>query len=59
MEISTSIPSQIAYGFSERFSDKFRLKEATYTIFNRDRGCNIDRGSGVQTYGYYPIYLVR
>jgi hypothetical protein len=59
MEISTSIPSQIAYGFGERFSDKFRLKEATYTIFNRDRPCTIDRGNGVQTYGYYPIYLVR
>jgi hypothetical protein len=28
-------------------------------MFNRDRGEEIDVGTGIQTYGYYPFYLMR
>jgi hypothetical protein len=35
------------------------MKQGNWTIFNRDRGCYIDRGDGHQTYGYYPAYLQR
>lgn len=28
-------------------------------MFNRDRGEMIDRGIGIQTYSYYPFYLMR
>jgi alpha-glucosidase len=59
LEISTQVTSNIVYGFSERFSDSFRLKTGKYTIFNMDRPCAIDSGNGYQTYGYYPAYLVR
>jgi alpha-glucosidase len=59
MEITTTVTSRIVYGFSERFSDSFRIKPGQFTIFNRDRGQTIDNGTGLQTYGYYPVYLVR
>ena len=28
-------------------------------MFNRDRASTIDDGKGLQTYGYYPVYLQR
>jgi hypothetical protein len=28
-------------------------------MFSRDRGDIIDQGIGLQTYGYYPIYMMR
>ena len=28
-------------------------------MFNRDRGDEIDTGIGLQTYGYFPFYLMR
>lgn len=59
LEISTVVTSRTVYGFSERFSDSFRIKPGKFTIFNRDRGQVMDRGDGQQTYGHYPIYFVR
>jgi alpha-glucosidase (family GH31 glycosyl hydrolase) len=59
LEISSPVASKYVYGFGERFSDKLALHTGKYTIFNRDRGGNIDRGDGRQTYGYYPAYMVR
>ena len=35
------------------------MKPGQFTIFNRDRGQVIDNGTGLQTYGYYPVYLIR
>ena len=59
IEISTKVATQYAWGFGERFTDRFRIQTGKYTIFNRDRGMNIDRRQGLQTYGHYPIYLIR
>lgn len=39
--------------------ESFRKKDGKWTVFNRDRGQCIDRGQGLQTYGYYPFYLLR
>ncbi len=35
------------------------VKDGTWTIFNRDRGEIIDTGVGIQTYSYYPFYLMK
>lgn len=59
MEITTVVTSRNLYGFSERFSDSFRIKPGKFTIFNRDRGQVMDRGDGQQTYASFPIYLIR
>jgi len=47
------------YGLGERFSSSFRVKDGKWTIFNRDRGFGIDKGTGDQTYSYFPFYLIR
>jgi alpha-glucosidase (family GH31 glycosyl hydrolase) len=59
IEISTKVASRYAWGFGERFSNRFRVQPGKYTIFNRDRGQVIDKQQGLQTYGHYPIYLLR
>lgn len=59
IEISTRVASRYAWGFGERFSNKFRVQPGKYTVFNRDRGQVIDKQQGLQTYGHYPIYLLR
>lgn len=59
LEIGTTVDSEYLYGLGERFQEGFRKKDGQWTIFNRDRGMAIDKGSGLQTYGYYPFYLLR
>ena len=59
MEIGTEASSHYIYGLGERFLDSFRKHSGNWTIFNRDRGVNIDHGTGLQTYGYYPFHLQR
>ena len=51
--------SEFVYGIGERFQDSFRRKDGKWTIFNRDRGQQLDKGTGRQTYGFYPFYLLR
>lgn len=59
LEIGTQVDSDYIYGIGERFQESFRKKDGKWTVFNRDRGQCIDRGTGLQTYGYYPFYLLR
>lgn len=59
LEIGTEIASDFVYGLGERFQDGMRRKDGKWTVFNRDRGQVIDKGQGLQTYGYYPFYMVR
>lgn len=59
MQITTQVDTGYNYGLGERFNPNFRLNDGKWTIFNRDRGQVVDRGQGLQTYGYYPIYLQR
>lgn len=59
LEISTIVPSKFAYGLGERFSASLKLDTGKYTIFNRDRPGLPDYGTGYNTYGNYPLYLVR
>lgn len=59
LEITTVVASQIAYGFGERFSESFKLRTGKLTMFNRDRGGTLDAETGHQTYGYWPLYMVR
>lgn len=59
VEISTKVATKLAWGFGERFSSRFRLQTGKYTVFGRDRPDTIDTQSGHQTYGSYPIYLMR
>jgi alpha-glucosidase len=47
------------YGIGERFQKTFKKGVGKWTIFNRDRGQTIDLGTGLQTYGFYPFYLLR
>ena len=47
------------YGLGERFNQGFKIKDGKWTIFNRDRGHIIDHGTGLQSYGHYPIYMQR
>lgn len=59
LEIGTEIASDFVYGIGERFQESFRKKDGKWTVFNRDRGQVIDKGDGLQTYGYYPFYFIR
>lgn len=59
LQIVTEVDTDFTYGLGERFNPSFKLGEGKWTIFNRDRGQVIDRGTGQQTYGYYPFYLQR
>ena len=59
LEIGTEIDSEFLYGIGERFMETFRKKDGKWTVFNRDRGQCIDKGTGLQTYGYYPFYLLK
>jgi alpha-glucosidase (family GH31 glycosyl hydrolase) len=59
LEIGTEVDSEYIYGIGERFLESFRKKDGKWTVFNRDRGQCIDRGEGLQTYGYYPFYLLK
>ena len=59
IQIGTETSSNNIYGFSERFTDSFRLKPGKWTMFPRDRGQMMDYGIGKQTHGYYPIYFQR
>lgn len=59
MQIGTEIDTDYVYGLGERFNPSFRLQNGKWTIFNRDRGQVIDNGTGKQTYGYYPFYLLK
>jgi len=59
LQITTQVDNSYNYGLGERFNPRFRLNDGKWTIFNRDRGQVIDKGQGLQTYGYYPIYLQR
>lgn len=59
LQIQTEVDSDYSYGLGERFNQGFRLRDGKWTIFNRDRGQCIDKGTGLQTYGYYPFYLQR
>lgn len=46
LEIGTEIDSEYVYGIGERFQESFRKKDGKWTVFNRDRGQVIDRGTG-------------
>ncbi len=59
LEIGTEVDSEFIYGIGERFQEGFRKKDGQWTIFNRDRGQVMDKGEGLQTYGFYPFYLLR
>ena len=59
IQIQTQIDTYFTYGLGERFNSGFRLRDGKWTIFNRDRGQVIDKGEGLQTYGYYPFYMQR
>jgi alpha-glucosidase len=59
LEIATVVDSRLVYGFGERFSESFKLREGKLTMFNRDRGGILDKENGHQTYGYFPLYLIR
>ena len=63
IQIGTITDSKIMFGFSERFTEHFALKPGTWTIWNKDNGQKIDSGAtgtgGIQTHGYYPMYLQR
>lgn len=46
----------------ERFQSHFAIKDGTWTVWNRDRPWEIDRGfngKSAQTYGHQPVYLAR
>lgn len=57
LQIGTQTSTDLVYGFSERFTNHFRLQPGKWTIFPRDRGQMMDTGVGKQTHGYYPVYL--
>ena len=59
LEIGTEVDSEYIYGIGERFQSSFKKGEGKWTVFNRDRGQVIDRGQGLQTYGYFPFYMLR
>jgi alpha-glucosidase (family GH31 glycosyl hydrolase) len=59
LEIGTQVDSDYIYGIGERFLNSFRKTDGKWTVFNRDRGQVIDKGEGLQTYGYYPFYMLR
>lgn len=59
IQIGTQVQSEYLYGIGERFQESFRKKDGKWTVFNRDRGQVIDKGTGLQTYGYYPFYMMR
>jgi len=56
------LDSKTIFGYSERFTEHFKLQPGTWTVFNKDDGQQIDKGDeghGKQTHGYYPAYLTR
>ena len=59
LQIGTDIDSAYLYGIGERFHETFRKQDGKWTIFNCDKGHTIDKGKGIQTYGFYPFYLLR
>ena len=59
LQIGTEVDSDYIYGIGERFQSSFRKGDGKWTVFNRDRGQVIDHGEGLQTYGYFPFYLLR
>ena len=59
IQIGSEVNSEYIYGIGQRFQEGFRRKDGKWTIFNRDRGKVIDKGTGLQTYGFYPFYLLR
>lgn len=59
LEIGTEIDSQYVFGLGERLVQGFRVQDGKWSMFNRDRGEEIDTGVGIQTYGYYPFYLLK
>jgi hypothetical protein len=62
IQLGTILDSKILFGYSERFTERFKLQPGTWTVFNRDHGQLIDTGmvgKGRQTHGYYPAYLTR
>ena len=60
LEFSSILPSTNIYGLGERVTE-FNLKfPSIYTIWARDLPIVIDDGTGgVNTYGAYPLYLMR
>jgi alpha-glucosidase len=59
LEWTSQVDSEHLYGIGERFQQGFRKGDGKWTNFNRDRGKVIDHGTGLQTYGYYPFYLLK
>jgi len=63
IQIGTITDSKLLFGFSERFTDHFSLQPGTWTVWNKDNGQKLDVGAtntgGIQTHGYYPLYLTR
>lgn len=61
IELSTSLPTNIVYGFGER-NYKFKLSPGIFTIWGRDDPKILEDGSGKEgynTYGHHPVGLVR
>jgi alpha-glucosidase (family GH31 glycosyl hydrolase) len=58
IQIGTELASNRLFGLGERFSVNFRKYEAKWTVFNKAGDQVIDRGTGNNTYGYYPFYLL-
>lgn len=63
LQFGTILDSKTVFGYSERFTEHFPLKPGTWTIWNKDNGQKIDNGAtntgGVQTHGFYSIYMTR
>jgi len=58
IQIGTELASDKIFGLGERFSTNFRKKDGKWTIFNKAGDQVIDKGTGNNTYGYYPFYLL-
>jgi hypothetical protein len=62
VQFGTILDSKTLFGYSERFTEHFKLRPGTWTVFSRDDGQMVDGGAvgqGKQTGGYYPAYMVR
>lgn len=58
IEFTTKLHNDLLYGLGERFSSNLRKTNGKWTVYNKANDQEIDKGTGVSSYGYYPYYVL-